>query len=66
MHFQDICQLSARSKRQIGVRRRLGDTARIHNGLASAIKAHHTWDPRKTLTDTDHGGVFNFDFSKNG
>jgi len=55
-----------RQNRQLGLRCRVGDTSQIHSSLASSVRAIRTWDPMKTTHDTDHGGVFNFGFSKNG
>ena len=55
-----------RRDREIGCKLRPGDKARSNLSLSSNIKAHHTWDPRKTVNDSDHGGIFNFDFSKDG
>ncbi|XP_060587631.1 LOW QUALITY PROTEIN: uncharacterized protein LOC132743126 [Ruditapes philippinarum] len=55
-----------RRDRETGCKLRAGDIARSNLSLSSNIKAHHTWDPRKTISDTDHGGIFNFDFSKDG
>ncbi|KAL4231138.1 DDB1- and CUL4-associated factor 10 [Mactra antiquata] len=52
--------------KEIGCKCFPGDTAKIQSSLSSCIKAHHTWDPRNSVSDSDHGGVFNFDFSKNG
>lgn len=57
---------TTRRDRELACRNRPGDSAKVHASLAANIKAHHTWDPRKTVHDTDHGGIFNFDFSKNG
>lgn len=55
-----------RQNRQFGQKCCAGDTSRLYSSLTSSMKAFRTWDPRKTTDDTDHGGVFNFGFSKNG
>ncbi|WAR22555.1 DCA10-like protein [Mya arenaria] len=66
MHRSRQSSFITRQNREYGYSSRVGDTAKICASLTSAIKAHRTWDPRKTVSDTDHGGVFNFGFSKNG
>ncbi|KAJ8317139.1 hypothetical protein KUTeg_005043 [Tegillarca granosa] len=38
----------------------------LNTALYSNFKALHTWDPSKTVQDTHHGGIFNFDFSTDG
>lgn len=55
-----------RQNRQLGFKCRVGEKSASYASLALSIKAFRTWDPRRTTSDTDHGGVFNFGFSKNG
>lgn len=38
----------------------------LTTNLYSNIKAVHTWEPKKSIQDSDHGGIFNFDFSPDG
>ncbi|KAH3706710.1 DDB1- and CUL4-associated factor 10 homolog [Dreissena polymorpha] len=57
---------TTRLSREYGHRNLLGDNSLVCSSLTSSIKSIRTWDPRQTLVDTDHGGVFNFGFSKNG
>lgn len=55
-----------RTNREYGCRPLYGETACLQTSLASSTKAHHIWNPKSTIDHTDHGGVFNFDFSKDG
>ena len=66
MNHKTKCAFSDRSRREYGFKGRQGENARLQNSLATATKVHLTWDPKSTIDHTDHGGVFNFDFSKDG
>lgn len=66
MNHESNCPFFVRRRREYGFRRRKGEIASLQNSLASSTKVHHTWDPKTTINHTDHGGVFNFDFSKDG
>lgn len=66
MSFSRHSSFITRQNRQLGFKCRVGDKSASYASLALSIKAFRTWDPRRTTCDTDHGGVFNFGFSKNG
>lgn len=66
MNHETNCPFFARRRREYGFKRQNGEMASLQSSLASSTKAHHTWDPKSTINHTDHGGVFNFDFSKDG
>ncbi|KAL3865192.1 hypothetical protein ACJMK2_006808 [Sinanodonta woodiana] len=60
------CCLNHTVTREIGNKRYVGESSQLQSLVASSVRAVDTWNPGNTVDHTHHGGVFNFDFSKDG
>ncbi|KAK3610448.1 hypothetical protein CHS0354_016626 [Potamilus streckersoni] len=60
------CCLNHTVSREVGHKRFVGEFSKIQGLVASSVRAVDTWNPGNTVDHTHHGGVFNFDFSKDG
>ena len=52
--------------REHGKRPVLGTKSLFHSQLYSSVQCVNQWNPSKTVDETHHGGIFNFDFSPDG
>ena len=52
--------------REMGGKATLGIRNRLNKQLYSSVIKVRSWNPVDTVDQTHHGGIFNFDFSKDG
>ena len=52
--------------RELGAKATLGHSNNVSRQLYSSVEKVRSWNPMHTTDHTHHGGIFNFDFSKDG